>query len=326
MHDQDRDHSKVFISHRHEDSELALAWQELLRGVSAGQIEPWFSSDERAGQGMQPGDWYDQLREFLRQAGMILVVVTPGVVEGPWVVFESGYAAGSSIQTIVVYYYMRERHVPDVFRTQQLYDGCDVKSVIRICKDFMHRRLNGAELPAAAIDAWDRLLKSYLERVATEAERSATRALFHDHFHQYDAAESMKGTWYAKWTQIQDDGREDIFEVDSLYAWTTRERIRFVGTSTKQGIDDLGVAARYYPMEGVVSGAMWIALSYWSGGNIPICGTVLLRPRGATGEVMEGHWQGYTTANITNDPSLTRGRVVLARNKERAQSYWPGKK
>jgi len=319
-----RDHSKVFISHRHEDSDLARAWQELLRGVSAGQVEPWFSSDDRAGAGIQPGEWYDQLRQFLNEAGTILVIVTPGVAEGPWVVFESGYAAGSSIQTIVIYYYMKERHVPDVFRTQQLYNGGDPNAVRRICTDFMHRRLEGRELPAAAINAWAPLIEAYGERVTAEAERSATRALFHDHFHQFDAAEGMKGTWYASWTQIGSDGREQIFEVDNLLAWTTKERIRFVGTSSKIGIDKLGVSARYYPMEGVVSNSRWVALSYWSGGNIPICGTVLLSPRGATGELLEGGWQGFTTPDIHEDPALVRGRVVLARDEARVKDYWKG--
>ena len=318
------DHSKVFISHRHEDSDLARAWQQLLLGVSAGQIEAWFSSDDREGAGVQPGDWYKQLQNALKAASTILVIVTPGVAEGPWVLFESGYAAGSSLQIIVVYYYMTERHVPDVFKTQQLYDGCDPKSVLRICTDFMHQRLGGGRLPAAAIEAWDTLLKTYAASVVTEAERSATRALFHDHFHQYDAADGMKGMWHASWTQIGADGREEIFEVDKLFAWTTRERIRFVGTSSKIGIDELGVPARYYPMEGVVSNARWVALSYWSGGNIPICGTVLLRPRGATGEVLEGHWQGYTTRDINVDAAFVRGRVVLARAKDRLLNYWTG--
>jgi hypothetical protein len=255
MNPGSRDPLKIFISHRHEDSELARAWQELLRGVSAGQVDPWFSSDDRPGAGIQSGAWYDQLRKFLEEASMILVIVTPGVVEGPWVVFESGYAAGSSIQTIVVYYFMNERHVPDVFKTQHLYDGCDRKSVLRICRDFMNQRLSGRELPAAAITEWDSLLKVYVASITTEAERSATRALFHDHFHQYDAAEGMKGKWYGSWTQISTDGHEEIFEVDTLFAWTTKERIRLVGTSTKLGIDELGVSARYYPMEGVVSNA-----------------------------------------------------------------------
>jgi len=83
--------------------------------------------------------------------------------------------------------------VPDVFRTQQLYDGCDATAVLRICRDFMHRLGKENEPVSNSMDAWDSLLKSYSDRVTAEATRSATRALFHDHFHQYDAAEGMKG-------------------------------------------------------------------------------------------------------------------------------------
>ena len=316
------DHPVVFISHRHEDAELAKAWQQLLRGISLGQIDPWYSSDERAGGGMQPGEWFDQLRECLRQANSILVIVTPGVVEGSWVIFESGYAVGSSIRMMVVYYYMQERHVPDVFRTQQLYNGCDPKAVMGLCQDIMHRHLGGQALPDTSVSAWKSMLEAHLASIEAEAQRTATRALFHDHFHQFDAAEGMKGKWFAKWTEIHADGREEVFEVDSLYAWTTRERIRIVGTSEKAGIDALGAAARYYPMEGVVSDARWVALSYWSGGKIPICGTVLMRPRGATGELFEGHWQGYTARHIDADPSFTRGRVVMARSRDKVEGHW----
>ena len=132
----------------------------------------------------------------------------------------------------------------------------------------------------------------------------------------------MKGVWFACWTQIGADGREQVFESDKLLAWTTKERIRFVGTSAKIGSDDVGVSARYYPMEGVVSNKGWVALSYWSGGTIPICGTVLLRPSGATGQILEGYWQGYTTPDINKDPDFVRGRVVLARKEDRVTDYW----
>jgi len=316
------DHSKVFISHRHEDSTLAGAWRDLLHDVSAGQIESWFSSDDRPGSGVQPGNWYEQLQDHLKKSSAILVIVTPGVVEGPWVLFESGYAVGSRLKIVVVYYYMSERNVPDVLKRWELYDGCDPKSVRKICNYFMLGRLGGGELPVAAIAAWDTPLNDYTARVAAEEEDCAKRALFHDQFHQYDAAEGMKGTWHARWTQIGADGREEDFEIDELLAWTTRDRIRFVGTSAKKGIDGLALPERYYPMEGVVSNDRWVALSYWGGGNLSICGTVLLRRRDTTGELFEGHWQGYTTRDIHEDAAFMRGRVVLARAKDRLLNYW----
>jgi hypothetical protein len=163
--------------------------------------------------------------------------------------------------------------------------------------------------------------------VQKEREQSHTRNLFQEHFHNHDSAVAMEGQWFAKWTQLHGDGTEDVFEVDELAIWTTEGRLRIVGTSEKQGRDMLSekgqVSARYYPMEGVVSKLGWVALSYWSGGKIPICGTALLAPVGSTGEVLEGTWQGFTAKDINDKPALTNGRVVMARNKKRVVEFWP---
>ena len=96
--------------------------------------------------------------------------------------------------------------------------------------------------------------------------------------------------------------------------------------SGKYGRAELSIkaqeGARLYPMEGVVSKSGWVALSYWSGGTIPICGTALLGPRGSSGELLIGTWQGYTAKDLNDDPVFTTGRVVMSRSKRVAEEYW----
>ena len=87
-----------------------------------------------------------------------------------------------------------------------------------------------------------------------------------------------------------------------------------VGVNTKTGIEEYFPGeAGFYPMEGVVSGDRNIALSYWSAGDIPICGACLLRRKGSSGSKYEGYWKGITTRDIDEEPIFTQGRVLLTR-------------
>src|SRR6185436_17812336 len=106
------------------------------------------------------------------------------------------------------------------------------------------------------VSTWEPLIERYFEKVRDERENSHARTLFQDHFHDIKAATAMEGDWFSKWTQIHADNTEEVFEVDSLFVWTTADRLRMVGMSEKQGRDVLSTkaqeAARFYPMEGVV--------------------------------------------------------------------------
>jgi hypothetical protein len=223
---------------------------------------------------------------------------------------------------------MKNESLNSVFRSLQCYQGDQAEGptgVTALCSKLIQAHL-GVDPPADAKAPWDAWIARYLTHVSDEREHSHARTLFQDHFHNVKAATTMEGDWFAKWTAIGEDGSEQIFEVDSLFVWTTSSRIRMVGTSVKQGRETLSTksqeAARFYPMEGVVSRSGWVALAYWSGGGIPICGTTLLVPKGSSGELLEGTWQGYTAANIQDAPAFTRGRVVVSRNRALVERYW----
>ena len=56
--------------------------------------------------------------------------------------------------------------------------------------------------------------------------------------------------------------------------------------------------------------------------NLEHLGTCLLRPRGASGNLFEGTWQGYTAPDFQDDPAFAQGRVVMARNRETVVAHW----
>jgi hypothetical protein len=319
----------VFISHHHEEKRLAKAWQDLIRNLTQGVVQPWYSSDERAEGGIGPGEWRQEIKEKLQQAKTILVLVTPISNERSWLFFESGFASGQNKEVIPVYYFMKKDMLNGVFRSLTSYAGDEVGGANGI--GTLCARLMGAHLGVEPSDSvrlsWRGWFDAHLDEVATEREHSFTRTLFQDHFHDTHTAAQLEGRWFAKWTQEHDSQPEEVFETDTLDVWTTGERLRLVGASAKQGLERLSkeaqMTARYYPMEGIVSRKGWVALSYWSAGRIEICGTTLLAPAGVSGELLEGTWQGFTARDIHHPAAFTKGRVLMARSEQALEDYWP---
>jgi hypothetical protein len=319
----------VFISHHHEERLLAKAWQTLIQSLTQGVELPWYSSDERAEGGVGPGEWRQEIRDKLEQANIILVLVTPVSNERSWLFFESGFASGQRKEVIPVHYFMKKEMLNGVFRPLQSFSGDVVEGstgIEALCAKLMRAHL-GVDPPDSVRLAWKAWIDGYVADVATEREHSFTRTLFQDHFHDRHTAAQLEGRWFAKWTQQRERQPEEVFEADALDVWTTHERLRLVGASAKQGLEALSpeaqMTARYYPMEGIVSRSGWVALSYWSAGKIPICGTTLLAPVGASGELLEGTWQGFTAKDLNETPVFTKGRVVMARSQQKVEDYWP---
>lgn len=58
--------NKIFISHDSRDYKVAKLIAAMLKRVSLGQLDPWYSSDDSPNGGIKPGGvWVDVLREQL---------------------------------------------------------------------------------------------------------------------------------------------------------------------------------------------------------------------------------------------------------------------
>ena len=123
----------------------------------------------------------------------------------------------------------------------------------------------------------------------------------------------MEGTWFAKWTELRDDGSETLWQIQPIEvehrSWRTPGRIRMVGDAA-QGV--------LCPFEGVVNSVGQIALSYWFQGFSDICGVVFLEKRGP---FFAGTWQGYTAKTLHGAHFFIQGRVVMGRDKDAVEKY-----
>jgi TIR domain len=85
----------VFISHDTRDSELAEAFSNLLKSVSAGVLKSFRSSDRKGNQGIEYGtDWYPEIIKSIQAASDVVCLLTDRSLHRPWILFEAGMAKG----------------------------------------------------------------------------------------------------------------------------------------------------------------------------------------------------------------------------------------
>jgi TIR domain len=85
----------VFISHDTRDADLAEAFSQLLRSVSAGVLKSFRSSDKRGNQGIEYGvEWYPEIIKNIQSASDVVCLLTARSVDRPWILFEAGMAKG----------------------------------------------------------------------------------------------------------------------------------------------------------------------------------------------------------------------------------------
>ncbi len=87
----------LFLSHVHEDQNLAITLENVVRAALLGGVEVFNSSNRRS---ISAGDpWRDVIVERLRTSRTVLVLATPESVTSPWVNFEAGgaWVAGNRV-------------------------------------------------------------------------------------------------------------------------------------------------------------------------------------------------------------------------------------
>lgn len=85
----------VFVSHDTRDAELAEAFSNLLKSVSAGVLKSFRTSDRRGNQGIEYGvEWYPEIIKNIQGASDVVCLLTKRSVDRPWILFEAGMAKG----------------------------------------------------------------------------------------------------------------------------------------------------------------------------------------------------------------------------------------
>lgn len=75
----------IFISHRHEDNQAAVAVRDILVRYSGNQIKVFVSSDIPAG-----ADWFECIRQQLIDSNLLLLLFTDKKLTWDWCLYEAG--------------------------------------------------------------------------------------------------------------------------------------------------------------------------------------------------------------------------------------------
>lgn len=155
----------IFISHASEDHQLAQAWQGLIRIISKGAITPWYSGDKRAGGGIDIEEWRANISQVLTEAKHIIVLLTPGSNERPWVLFESGIAFDQKKDIIPVVHFMDKTNAHDIFKGLEVYDGRVEEDVFKLLELMV---FNGRNVPTESKTAWQEPFDEFREALSQE--------------------------------------------------------------------------------------------------------------------------------------------------------------
>ncbi|HEX8649996.1 MAG TPA: toll/interleukin-1 receptor domain-containing protein [Pyrinomonadaceae bacterium] len=82
--------AEVFVSHIHEEEEVAKAVQRFLQQSFDNQQNIFLSSDQR--QVFAGENWLERIRQELASASVVVLLLSQRSVERPWVNFEAGAA------------------------------------------------------------------------------------------------------------------------------------------------------------------------------------------------------------------------------------------
>ncbi|MBX3115111.1 MAG: toll/interleukin-1 receptor domain-containing protein [Fimbriimonadaceae bacterium] len=92
----------VFISHASEDAQLAKCFSELLKNVSAGNLNVYLSSSKKEGEGIPYGDdWFKWIYEHIDKSQYVVAIITKASVGRPWILFEAGLGKGVKSSSVI---------------------------------------------------------------------------------------------------------------------------------------------------------------------------------------------------------------------------------
>ena len=110
----------VFISHSHQENELV---RDLARHLRDAGLKPLVDfTDLPLG-----ADWKKRVRERIREADAILILVTPAALKSDWMMAELGMAEGFDRVILPVMAGLKPRDLPAPLQTYQItpYDEVD---------------------------------------------------------------------------------------------------------------------------------------------------------------------------------------------------------
>jgi TIR domain len=169
----------VFISHDTRDADLAEAFSQLLRSVSAGVLKSFRSSDKRGNQGIEYGvEWYPEIIKNIQSASDVVCLLTAKSVDRPWILFEAGMAKGkleTPILGVALGIQLRNASTGPFAQFQNC--GDDEESLCKLVSQLVKRIPNSepdAETIKFQVGKFKQNIKDILEKQNSDVSKSSS--------------------------------------------------------------------------------------------------------------------------------------------------------
>lgn len=120
----------IFLSHSHRDQAVAEALAVLIGDLFGDKVSIAYSSDQKAGGGIPPGaQWLPWILDHITAADRTFALFTPNSMHRPWVLWESGAAAGvalgaqKEIPVVPITFGLKDDDIPSPFSSAQIIRG-----------------------------------------------------------------------------------------------------------------------------------------------------------------------------------------------------------
>lgn len=204
----------IFISHTHTDEPIADAIDAASKTLYGEGVVVNYSTKKELSGGIKPGeDWYHWIGQQVREAKASLILLTPGSIQKPWLLWEAGAVAGAIGATeggerklCPISYGLSSSDVPSPFGRTQMTDGLKKGDIARLFEDLAAL----FELPRDKLVNLGRRLddacQTYLDRTATGLRTSPLLV-----------TEAAVQEWLERINDLRKEGR--FSETDELHDW-----------------------------------------------------------------------------------------------------------
>lgn len=122
----------VFVSHSHEEAHLAIKLTDEISDAFLGGVKFFVSSDDKS---IVKGDhWFDEIRNSLNRACIVLVVVSLDSLSSPWVNFEAGAVWLEKRKRVIPMCHpgLSVKNLPQPFASAEAVEICDPKDIKKL--------------------------------------------------------------------------------------------------------------------------------------------------------------------------------------------------
>jgi hypothetical protein len=223
---------RVFLSHSSQDREIAEEIKALFGDVFDGQVAVDFSSDQASGGGIPPGEqWLPWITERIEHADLVLILLTPGSIDKPWILWESGAAAGIALArgratpVVPVVFGLPEASVPGPLRHQQLVQGDGegangIDRLLRSVNERLDRSLTDQVLQMVQVQR----LPEFLVRIARAVDASTPAGALLASVPSGFSATALEGHWITCYRFRSTQGEEPRCHADMARIHAVSER------------------------------------------------------------------------------------------------------